>query len=476
MLKKVQFLILTSFLIMALIGCSEETTDNTKNEVVIKQYSSTPTFLKNLMPGIQAFTLLSSDDVLPQSPGFIFGGSADGSGLLKNSDGTFTFLVNHEDNFSISRITLDKTFKPVKGEYVINSDLGKYRLCSATLATQSEHGFGPLFISCGESSAKSEALGLNPYAAPLTQPKWLKALGHWSFENAVPLPKDAYSGKTVIIIGDDDSGPGGGQVALYVSNTVGDLDNGSLYAMCRDDGDTSETNMKTGQTFNVTFKKINDISQEDLNAQCTALGAIRFGRTEDLDYQKGGGANGRNVYFTTTGQKNYPSRTVAGRVYKLVMDANDPLKGKLECILDGDDKTGPANLFQNPDNICVTKNYVYVQEDPNTYGSETHDAHIYQYNIATKEFKVVCEIDHYRGQSNPNNPGTLYDKADSKKGSAEYGALIDISDLVGIPDVFLLSVQPHGWTGDKYKNPDKGTLRPSESQASLIVILKGLPR
>jgi hypothetical protein len=43
--------------------------------------------------------------------------------------------------------------------------------------------------------------------------------------------------------------------------------------------------------------------------------------------------------------------------------------------------------FQNPDNICVTKNYVYVQEDANGYGDETHDAYIYQYNMATKQLK-----------------------------------------------------------------------------------------
>lgn len=464
--------------IFKLLSCNEDSTNTATNAVVLKNYSvTTEKFLKNVMPGVEVFNLISSDDKLAQSPNFIFGGSADGSGLLKNSDGTFTFLLNHEDNFSISRITFDKTFKPVKGEYMINSDLGKYRLCSATLATPEEHGFGPLFISCGESSAKSEALGLNPNAPPMTPPKWLKALGHWSFENAVPLPKDAYQGKTVIIIGDDDSGPvAGGQVALYISNTVGDLDNGSLYAMCRDDGDTTETTMKAGQVFNVTFKKINDVTPDDLNPQCDAMRAIKFARTEDVDYQKGGGANGRNIYFTTTGQNGYPSRCKYGRVYRMVLNANDPLKGTLECILDGDDKTGPAKLFQDPDNICVTKNFVYVQEDPNSYGDETHDAYIYQYNIATKELKLVCEIDHNRGVPNPNYAGTLYDQAASKFGTAEYGALIDVSDLVGIPDVFLLSIQPHGWNGDKYKNPDGGSLRPSEKQASLIVILKGLPR
>jgi hypothetical protein len=396
---------------------------------------------------------------------------------LRNTDGTFTFLVNHEDNFSISRITLDKTFKPVKGEYIINSDLGLYRLCSATLATPSEHGFGPLFISCGESDYKSQALGVNPYAAPLTPPKYLVALGRWSFENAVPLNKDAYPGKTVIIIGDDDSSPmGGGQIALYYSNTVGDLDNGKLYVLTRDDGDTTETTMKEGMKYRVTFKQIQDQFAPELNTQSIQLGAVAFGRTEDLDYQKGSATNNRNIYFTTTGQKGYPSRTKHGRVYRLTLDANNPLKGELECILDGDVRPGKADKFQDPDNICVTTNYVYIQEDPNGYGDETHDSYIYQYNIATKELKVVCEINQRRGEANPNNPGTFYDKPDSKLGTAEYGALIDISDIIGIPDVFLLSVQPHGWRDVKYQNPDKGTLRPEEDQASQIVILKGLPR
>ncbi len=52
---------------------------------------------------------------------FIFGGSADGNGLMKYSDGTFTILLNNEDNFAVSRIKLDATFKPISGEYVLNS-------------------------------------------------------------------------------------------------------------------------------------------------------------------------------------------------------------------------------------------------------------------------------------------------------------------------------------------------------------------
>lgn len=469
----------TSLLCASLLSSCKDDDNPTTVEaakVELKSHSVTPALVKNLMPGVTAYSLVGSDDKLEQSPNFVFGGSPDGNGLIKNSDGTFTYILSNEDNFSVSRIILDKTFKPVKGEYIVNSDMGLYRLCSGTMATVAEHGFGPLFLSCGESSESSQILGINPNGTLGTAHQYLTGLGRWSGENSVPLNKDAYSGKTVVIIGDDDSGPVGGQVALYVSNTVGDLNSGKLYAMVRSNNDTTETAMTVGNSYDINFKEINDKNAIELNTQCAALNAIRFGRVEDLDYVKGTAADHRTIYFTTTGQKGYASRTKYGRLYKLTMDANDPLKGKLEVVLDGDDRNGPAKLFQDPDNVCVTKNYVYIQEDPNGYGDETHDSYIYQYNIATKELKIVLEVDQMRGVVNPNNGNALYDKVDSKKGSAEFGGLIDISDIIGIPDVFMLNIQPHGWRGDKYKNPDKGSLRPDENQAGQTILLKGLPR
>jgi hypothetical protein len=53
-----------------------------------------------------------------------------------------------------------------------------------------------------------------------------------SAENALPLGHQRLQEKTVVVIGDDDSGTYGGSY-LYVSNTVGDLANGSLYMMKR---------------------------------------------------------------------------------------------------------------------------------------------------------------------------------------------------------------------------------------------------
>lgn len=478
-------IILPMLFLATLISCEDVARSSSKSDVVLEDQSVTPVLLKKQagFEDLELYSLLTSDDVLPESPSFVFGGSADGSGLLKNADGTFTFLVNNEDNFAVSRITLDKTFKPVKGEYLLNSNGGTWRLCGATMATVAEHGFGPLYLTCGESGQESRTHGLNPYAnvGAASVSKELAGLGRLSAENAMPLNKNAYSEKTVVIIGDDDSGTYGGQVFMYVSETVGDLENGSLYMMKRNDDNQRETDMVTGQSYAVSFVKIDNHSTmtgAQINAAVNTLKAIKFGRVEDLDYRKGGKNNDREIYFNVTGQNISgtnadASRTKYGRVYKLNLDKANPLTGTLEVILDGDNRSGIAGKFQNPDNICVTKNYVYVQEDANGYGDETHDAYIYQYDIAKKQLKVVLELDHRRTavDADKYNVGGI-----SAFGDWEYGALIDVSEQLGIDDTFLLSVQPHTWRGDKYKGVDGGTLRTSENQASQIVLIKGLAR
>jgi hypothetical protein len=93
--------------------------------------------------------------------------------------------------------------------------------------------------------------------------------------------------------------------------------------------------------------------------------------------------------------------------------------------------------------------------------------------MATKQLKVVVELDHRRTATDAAkyNVGGI-----SKFGDWEYGAMIDVSDQLGIDDTFLLSVQPHTWRGTKYKGVDGGTNRPNEDQASQIVLIKGLAR
>ncbi len=450
--------------------------------VTLKNQSATPVLARSLVPGVDIYSVISSDDALAGSPGFVFGGSADGAGFSRNTDGTFSMLVNHEDNYAVSRIRFDKDLKPISGDYVVNSTAGRYRLCSATLATQETHGFGPVFLTNGESSEESEILAVDP-SGPANTPRYLAALGRWNSEQSLPLPKIAYPNRTVIVIGDDDSGAEGGQLAMYVSNTVGDLDNGNLYALARTDNNTRERDMVVGQTYPVQFRQIANqktLTGRQLNLATVTVNAMRFARVEDVDYRKGSAANSRELYFTVTGQNNTGvnadySRSKYGRVYRVKLDENSPLSGTLEVVLDGDDRTGPARLFQNPDNIYVGTNYVYAQEDDNGYGDEAHDAYIYQYNIASKEVRPVIEMDHRRTAAD----AAIYNAVGGRpagKAGWEYGAMLDVSTELGQENTFMLALQPHSWRGTKYQGVDGGTVRPNENQASMIVLVKGLPR
>lgn len=477
-------------------GCQSQSSDPVPT-VELKSHSVTPALVKTLVSGVEVFSLVGSDDKLAESPNFVFGGSADGAGLLKNADGTFTALVNHEDNFSVSRITFDKTFKPIKGEYILSSTAGKWRLCSATLTSQDVHGF-TRYLTCGESNEESQTHVLDPLA-PANSSVIAEGFGRWNAENAVPLPAATYQGQMVVIIGDDDSNVHGGQIAAYIS-TPNDFQNGKLYALARKDNNLRERDMVVGQRYDVEFRQIENqktLTGRQINERASALRSIPFGRVEDIDYRKGSASAAREIFFAVTGQHNSNinadySRTKFGRTYRLTLDASDPLKGSLEVILDGDDRNGVAKEFQNPDNICVTENYVYVQEDPNNYvnfgdPAYTHESSIYQYNLATKELKRVIEVDQRRTTSDAD----LYNSAAATAvgigsygavngkagyGSWEFGAMVDISSIIGIPNTFIIAVQPHTWTGTKYRNPDGGSLRPDESQASQLIIVKGLPR
>ena len=234
-----------------------------KTKVVLKDYSVNPSLVK-MFPAYNSVginTLISSDDVLPGSTSFIFGAQPDGAGLLKDPAGKgYVLINNHEILRGVSRIFLDEDFKPQKGEYIVDGDGGQWRLCSATMATPEEHGFGPVFLTAGESGADSRVHAINPFGSVADKKRTdrvLPALGKASMENAVPLPKDAYPGKTVIMIGEDESN---GQVILYLSNTVGDLTNGKLYFMRRVDMNPVETDIQSMKNYDVEFVEISNAS------------------------------------------------------------------------------------------------------------------------------------------------------------------------------------------------------------------------
>jgi hypothetical protein len=475
------------------IGCTDHALQN-PNNVVLRDQSVNPSLVKTL-PGFESLqinTLISSDDKLPQSPDFVYGGQPDGAGLMRNPTGEgYIFVTNHEFQRAASRVYLDNAFKPIKGEYIVDYDGGTWRLCSATLATPQEHGFGPVFLTAGESGAESMVHAIDPVGAADKKNKnrVLPALGKASMENAVPLPKDAFPGKTVIIVGEDD---GNGQLLAYVSNTVGDLQNGKLYFLRNKNQDPVETGMQQGFTYDVEFVEIDDVKTStgaQIAAQSVAKKAIQFARVEDVDYRKGSGANGREIYFTATGvaqnggTEPQPGKTMWGRVYRLVLNANNPLEGKLTAVIDGG--VNPGNSIVNPDNLCVTSNYVYIQEDGDSfYPATKHDGRIWQFNIATGENRAMLEMNHRRGDAAFESK---YNVTNTKLLSSwEYGAMLDISDIIGVPNTFLINLHPHTWRDMKYSNSDGGSISKAVSitdgatgsfaEGGQTIIVRGIAR
>nr|WP_242661146.1 hypothetical protein [Flavobacterium johnsoniae] len=298
-LKSVALLGITGF---SVIGCqnddNKEPSNDVNTSIDFTSHSKVPAFVYPMtgFENLKISTLIASSDVLPDSPAFIYGAQPDGAGLMKNPSGDgYILITNHEILQSVSRVYLDKTFKPVKGDYLVDGVGGLTRLCSATLATPEIHGFGPVFLTAGESGQESMVHGINPLGLSTDKSRTdrvLPALGKASMENAVPLPKDAYPGKTVILIGEDQSYAtshvSAGQLIMYMSS-VGDLSNGKLYALKRTDGNQVETDMKLGSSYPVSFVEIpnaKNLTGAVINTTVNDLKAIRFSRVEDVDYRK----------------------------------------------------------------------------------------------------------------------------------------------------------------------------------------------
>lgn len=475
-----------SLLALTVVSCQNDDDKSKEPNATINfdNISKEPALViaKEGFENLKITSMISSTDVLSGSPSFIYGAQPDGAGFMKDPNGDgYMMITNHEILQSVSRVYFDKTLKPTKGEYIVDGIGGMTRLCSATLATPAIHGFGPLFLTAGESGEESMVHGIDPFSLSSEKSRKdrvLPALGKASMENAVPLPKDAYAGKTVILIGEDQSygtsHASAGQVIMYVSNTVGDLTNGKLYALKRNDGNQIETSMNVGSSFDVSFVEIpnaKNLTGAEINTTVNSLGAIRFSRVEDVDYRKGSVKNNREIYFTATGQatNNAPvtGYTMWGRIYKLVLNDTNPLLGKLELVVDGD--LIPGTGIINPDNICVTENYVYIQEDGDSYYADAkHDSYIWQYNIATKANKPWLTMNHKRDDATWN--ATYNQTGVMKFGSWEYGAMEDISDVIGVPNTFIVNIHPHTWQKEAFKYADGSKVNTNMEGGQTVII------
>ncbi|WP_281846588.1 hypothetical protein [Olleya namhaensis] len=432
---------------------------------------------------VNAYSLISSTDYLPN--GFRLVGAQDGAGLLKDGN-EYIYVVNAEDDYSVSRIRFDENMRPIKGEWLLNAGVADFaRQCSGTMWEAAIHGGSQDFFLSASESIAYDVKAIDPWIETPTPTAdfGLDALGEFSWENAVPLPQNSFAGKTVIIGGDDDSSGSEGQVIMYLSeNGDADLTNGKIYVLRLkeiSDGANgvqtvtantvyNEGSLDFGMTYDVEFVEIENgasMTKNEMETACTGVFASQFMRVEDVDYQKGSDANGRNVYFAVTGRgPGAGTYNDWGTVYKLNLDANNPLQGQLTQVVSGNSDTnnqdGNLSSLQSPDNICVTENYIYIQEDPNSF-SRGHAARIYQTDLEGNNPTAVLDL---KIESNLSPTG-------STSLSGEFGALIDISDKVGVPDTFILNLQPHYWKSDEFISNNL-----PHNQGGQIVLLQGLPR
>lgn len=453
-------------------------------EVELKAHSITPSFLKveSAFSDINVYPILSSEDQLSGSEDFIYGSMADGAGLLRNDDNTFTLINNIEADYSIARITFDESFAPVSGEYILNATAtAQTAQCSGSLITPEEHGFGPLYLSGGEWGGASKGVFVTDPtkgASAAGSAQMLSAFGQWSTENAVVIGKDAYPNKTVAFIGDDhsDDEVPSGQLGMYVGD-LGDLNGGKLYGLkVTSEGVDYEMDMEEGESYDMEFVELEETEIDALDAEAKTKGVMGFSRLEDIDWRRGSAANQRQIYFAVTGRKKdglVGKGTLYGRIYKVTLNADDPTgAGKISCVLDGDNMDGIANMFHSPDNILVTENYAYIQEDPNGYyGDHTekdHYARMYQYNLSTGDLKTVLECDQVTAAA--QGYGTT-------ESAWEITGMIDISDIVNKDETFLLITQNHGWEKDQeFTDPKANSDLSNSNEGSMLYVINGLAR
>ncbi|MFC4220360.1 phosphatase [Flagellimonas marina] len=449
--------------------------------------------------------IMSSADILPSDPSFVFGSYTDGAALYPAEDGTFALINNLEADYSIARIRVDSDLRPLEGDYIVNSTATAFTAqCSGSSITVEEHGFGPLYLSGGEWGGNAKGVyKINPFRSTndRVEAERLPALGEWSTENAVVIGKDAYPTQTVVFMGDDDSQNvyPSAHFGMYVASR-GDLYGGKLYVLRgKDTTETAigggglkfEMGMAEDIEYDVEWVEMTERTLEELNQEAIDSVAIGFQRIEDIDWQRGSAANNRNVFFNATGRIRGDNPDLAnrgtsfGRVYKLELNPDDPTgDAKLTVIIDGDLEGGKGDGMHSPDNIVVTENYAYIQEDPNGYADLNADiqgyAKLWQYNIMTGDFIEVMECNQVAAAALGIGDTDSY---------WEITGMIDVTDVLGSAEpVFICGAQVHGWSfdsgnpatyradGAKFVDPTAIDEAAATLEGSVIFKITGLPR
>ena len=191
---------------------------------------------------------------------------------------------------------------------------------------------------------------------------------------------------------------------------------------------------------------------------------FQFVRVEDIAYDKRPGMQ-NVVYVVDSGRGTaepappglpspQPNRSTNGRVWKLVLDKNDPTKvTSFSILIEGDDAPvkAPDEIHQ-PDNIESTAHSLLIQEDPGSSqqfppgsdvpGAANFDprattARVWQYDLATGTKRVVAKVNQSADETAADKDATT---SRGNLGAWESSGIVDASSVFG-PGAFLLDVQ-----------------------------------
>lgn len=257
------------------------------------------------------------------------------------------------------------------------------RFCSSSVAGPRE-GFDRWVYLTGEESESGtfDPLGGSAVAIFGGKAYVLPLLGHLPWENLLVQPRvdtGLYANKTVIMLCEDGpaTDPYSG-LAMYVGTKDREssdplarngLNNGQFYVLRGLDGDANYESDFYGENGAtqcewVRIPSVASKSYSQLKDAMVANDYFRFARVEDGAWSK---TEKLDFFFVTTGGDGVVGAPTGnnklGRLYRLTMDANNPLAYcNLEIITDAD-HSNHADVPLSPDNMDTSARYIMVQED-----------------------------------------------------------------------------------------------------------------
>jgi len=303
----------------------------------------------------------------------------------------------------------------------------------------------------------------------------VQGMGRLNHENTIVIP-GGWDGHSLLTTDDTFSGPSA-QLYLYRADTEADIfnDQGSLYAFrvthangapvaaadpFNDANDYLD--LAVGDDFAGEFIAVPDdvadgttdeLPQAALENWSNDNNVFQMIRLEDLAYDKN---DPRVVYVADTGRTRVipdpttgrmtrgPGGTVGqadnGRIFRFVMNADDPLVvDSVTVLADGDAEGTDAYVpFVNPDNIDTSKKSLMVQEDAD-------NARVWQHRFNQGWWRVVATV---------NDP------------DGESSGIVDASEWFG-SGRWLLDVQAHGSNVDEVVE-NGVTLKREDGQLMLL--------